>query len=277
MAAVLIALLLYFIVNTNIQKKNGNGLIWFGDYAQLSVVSGSMSGAIETGDVIVIEKLGDEDKLSVGDIVTFRSGSSLVTHRIVQLEGDRYITKGDANNTEDAASVSRDYIVGRLVSVIPRLGTFIMTLQSPLGMSIVLVVGILLVFIPLLLGGGKEDEDEDSKTAEDRPSPSEEQNDAATTDESIEMVVPAEPEQVEDSEKDEPAEPEQVEDSEKDKPAEPEQVEVSESDAADEPEQVEESEPETSATPADIKTTDGEIDVVSQPSQSGSINKETSE
>ena len=36
-----------------------------------------------------------------GDIITFHNGDTVVTHRVVKKEKDIFITKGDANKTED--------------------------------------------------------------------------------------------------------------------------------------------------------------------------------
>jgi len=73
-------------------------------YGALVIGSGSMTGELNTGDLAVYERYEDQI-LQVGDVVVFKSGSSRVIHRITdidQVNGElRYITKGDANETED--------------------------------------------------------------------------------------------------------------------------------------------------------------------------------
>ena len=75
------------------------------------VQSGSMSGNaedhIEVGDLIFTVK-PDTDKLKAGDIISYMDGNIAVTHRIIEVQtaadGKRsFVTKGDANNTEDPA------------------------------------------------------------------------------------------------------------------------------------------------------------------------------
>lgn len=78
-----------------------------------SVKTGSMEDNIHVGDYILIFKKADYD---VGDIVTFKSNEYFVTHRIVRKEGDKYITKGDANNIEDEG-IEFDNIIGKVVMV----------------------------------------------------------------------------------------------------------------------------------------------------------------
>ena len=107
------------------------------------VQSGSMSGNaedhIEVGDLIFTVK-PDTDKLKAGDIISFMDGNIAVTHRIVEVragaDGKRsFVTKGDANNTEDPA-VSEDAVFGLYKGRVPGLGDFAMFLQKPLGMAV---------------------------------------------------------------------------------------------------------------------------------------------
>ena len=75
----------------------------------VAVLSGSMENAIMTGDLILIK---DTDPLTLekGDVICYLESGQAVTHRIVEIVqeagGPAYITKGDANNTEDAPAVS---------------------------------------------------------------------------------------------------------------------------------------------------------------------------
>lgn len=83
--------------------------------APMVVLSGSMSGTaedhIEVGDLIFTTK-PDTEALQVGDVVAFKDGNVVVTHRIVAVTADesgkkQFITKGDANNTEIRPSTPR--------------------------------------------------------------------------------------------------------------------------------------------------------------------------
>ena len=108
--------------------------------APMVVLSGSMSGTaedhIEVGDLIFTRQ-ADLDQLKVGDVVAFMDGSIVVTHRIVSVSADRteFVTKGDANNTEDEP-ISADQIIGQYSGRIPKVGDFALFLQKPLGMVI---------------------------------------------------------------------------------------------------------------------------------------------
>lgn len=114
-------------------------------YSNAIVISGSMSGNIEINDMVICHS---KDEYEVGDIISFVSGNHLVTHRIIRQEKDGFITKGDANNAEDLEVVSKEQIVGKVIYVVPVIGSFISYIQSPLGMSILLFLGYGLIFIP---------------------------------------------------------------------------------------------------------------------------------
>ena len=109
------------------------------------VVTGSMSPAIEPGDLVVCRRSTD---YAVGDVITFHSGASLVTHRIVGSTPDSYITQGDANYVADADPVPRGAIVGKVVFTVPKLGTFIEKLRTPLGMTVLVLIGFALIELP---------------------------------------------------------------------------------------------------------------------------------
>lgn len=118
-------------------------------YSAAVVVSGSMSGSIEIDDLVVIHR---EESYAAGDVITFESesGRSVVTHRIVDRTEDGYITKGDANNAADLDPVPEERVVGRVVRVIPKIGLFISYLRTPLGMTCLVLIGLLLIEFPAL-------------------------------------------------------------------------------------------------------------------------------
>jgi signal peptidase I len=77
----------------------------------MSMISGSMTGTINTGDLFVDDQLTatQAQDLHPGQVITFREqpGSpTLITRRIVAVEtiggAVNYVTKGDANNAADA-------------------------------------------------------------------------------------------------------------------------------------------------------------------------------
>lgn len=103
------------------------------------VLSGSMEPAVHTGAVAYVNTRATVYEPE--DIVMFRMGDNMVTHRIVRIEDSQYITKGDANETEDMVPVSADQMVGTYMFQIPFLG-FLAAKLSP-GLLAVIAVWIL--------------------------------------------------------------------------------------------------------------------------------------
>lgn len=83
-------------------------------YSVLKVVSGSMEPSIHEGDYIYIKRT-DTDSLKAGDIISFYSQDDSIkgeinTHRISEVLSDgTFVTKGDANKTEDSVTVQRQH------------------------------------------------------------------------------------------------------------------------------------------------------------------------
>lgn len=109
--AIIAILAILGFCQVNIQKKQYINI--FG-YSVLSAETGSMSPTIEKGDIVII-KIGDEIKEN--DIITYQKENVLVTHRIVNINGDTIIAKGDFNNTDDEP-IKKDEVIGRTVFIV---------------------------------------------------------------------------------------------------------------------------------------------------------------
>jgi signal peptidase len=106
------------------------------DARPLTVLSGSMGPALDTGDVAVVERISPLDA-APGDIVTFRDPNRpdvLMTHRVRRLAARggsvRFITRGDANNVSERWEVSADGDISRVVYRVPELGHALMFLRG---------------------------------------------------------------------------------------------------------------------------------------------------
>lgn len=115
-------------------------------YSVLIVASPSMTGAIEAGDAIIIKK---SDSYAVGDVITYFPADEnfSVTHRIVRMEGDKFYTKGDANQSEDPDPVLIEQIAGKVAVKLDKVGYFIEWLKSPIGIIFAATFIVLLILI----------------------------------------------------------------------------------------------------------------------------------
>lgn len=119
----------------------------------LTVRSGSMAPAIETGDVLLFDAY-DGEGAEEGEIVVFRAPSGayegeLITHRIVRAEtvdGERvYFTKGDAASNEDAWTLGDGDIVGVYRKKLPLIADVAGHMRTAGGRMLVIGLPILLL------------------------------------------------------------------------------------------------------------------------------------
>lgn len=118
-------------------------------YENFAVISGSMEPNMPVGS-IVYSHLEDFNNIKVDDVISFKVNSeTMVTHRVVEINQDdqSFITKGDANDVNDAEPVNYSQVIGVVHFCIPILGYIAMYLRTPLGIAAIFGI----VFIILLL------------------------------------------------------------------------------------------------------------------------------
>lgn len=123
-------------------------------YSTAVVVSGSMEPALSVDDLIVNHA---QDAYEAGDIITFKSGSSLTTHRIAAVTPEGYITRGDANNAADSDPVSQEAVIGRVIWKIPYVGSVLAFFKTPFGMTTLVFIGFLILELPFFFKKRREE------------------------------------------------------------------------------------------------------------------------
>lgn len=128
-------------------------------YKAYMITTNSMEPHIKEGDVI-ITKTEKEEKLQVGDVITFQKKGILITHRITNIEENQgrkiYTTKGDNNTVEDLEKVNYDEIKGKSILRIPQLGKIIMLLQNQIVFLLLILMILILCFWKLQLQEKKD-------------------------------------------------------------------------------------------------------------------------
>ena len=109
-------------------------------YGMSVVLSGSMEDRLSVDDLVIIKATDD---YKVNDIVLFQDGNSLVIHRIIEIDGDTVITKGDANNVADEP-IQKSQIKGVLVYDITGFGAVVNILKQPVFLILILAAAFLL-------------------------------------------------------------------------------------------------------------------------------------
>lgn len=122
-----------------------------------TIVSGSMEPAIKVDDIIFNVRVDDFSALKVGDVITYKSDSSLIkdmriTHRIIDIkektDGTReFITKGDYNPGADPAPIQERDILGKTIFKIPFIGKIQLFLTTKMGWLFIVLIPALGVII----------------------------------------------------------------------------------------------------------------------------------
>lgn len=138
---IIILFIFYNLVQTKILKKDYTNFFGF---TALQISTGSMRNTLQEKDIIFVDILSEEEKeaLKKDDIVVFKQGSSLIVHRIINIEEDLVITKGDANNAEDEP-IQKNNIIGKMVKVVSRVGIWEKVFTTPsVYVSIIITIAL---------------------------------------------------------------------------------------------------------------------------------------
>lgn len=161
-STMVVALLFVFLVVVVavmlIQRSGGQETSIFG-YRLYDVLTDSMSGTIEPGEVIICKEVDDVNELKVGDIITFLApnGNYNETHRIIEivLDDDGSIayfrTQGDNSPSADnwqlnpdnikAKYVRKSLFIGGLRGFLSQWYGYVVLIMIPMCLVIALVIG----------------------------------------------------------------------------------------------------------------------------------------
>ncbi|GEM_PF-1586106 len=108
--------------------------------------SESMEPAIPLHAVVVIK---EEDFYSIGDIISYYAKIDdeivVVTHRIKDISGNMYLTKGDKNILEDRELVKPRLVIGRAFLIIPWIGNLLNFSKTASGLYLTILLPALII------------------------------------------------------------------------------------------------------------------------------------
>ena len=129
---------------------------YFG-YTAFEVASGSMKPTLDINDVIII-KIGNEN-IKKDDIIAFEYENSIITHRVVFIDGDSIVVKGDNNNTVDKP-IKKEQIIGVMVKKYSHLGLWKKVIMEP---KTLIALFITLILFDFALSYNKQEVKNDKK------------------------------------------------------------------------------------------------------------------
>lgn len=110
------------------------------------VLTGSMEPTININDFIIVKK---PNNIEINDIVSYNDGKSKneTLHRVISINGNEVITKGDANNTADAP-ININQITGVYIGKIKILGSVISFITRPIIFSFIITILFAIIIFP---------------------------------------------------------------------------------------------------------------------------------
>ena len=156
-----------FVVVIGFKANNRTAFI-FGK-APVWVMTSSMEPEIPERSYILIQKATADD-IKVGDVIMFKSDDPTLkgannTHRVVEIseDGKSFITKGDANQSNDSEPAKAENIVGVYVKNLPVLTAIGRFLFSKIGIIITLTVIfaiVMVIYVPDIIKATKKKSNE---------------------------------------------------------------------------------------------------------------------
>ena len=146
-----------FLAMMQQQGKSLNGYRIFGVLTD-SMVSPNNTlkkGGFRSGSILITKEVPPED-IKVGDVITYKpstnptnKSTNYLTHRVVKVkselngeEGIYFVTRGDANKTDDMPISSRA-LIGKEVFVIPAIGGVLTFIKENGLVSIIFIVSMI--------------------------------------------------------------------------------------------------------------------------------------
>ena len=140
---VFIALFILFIEKYlfKIEYPSVNGITAF------IVKTESMYPALLTNDIVLVDL--EDRNYQINDILSYKSKNYVITHRVKEINNDKLILRGDANNSDDPEIDKKD-VVGKVVRIVPNLRIWINVLKNIKVIICIVITMVLYITIKIL-------------------------------------------------------------------------------------------------------------------------------
>ena len=115
-----------------------------------------MYPTMEIGDVVVVKI---KKEIEQNDIIVYKDGESIITHRLIEKNNKELIAKGDANNSEDKP-ITEDMVLGKVVKILPKIGIWRKIFTSP---EVVFLIILLIIIFSITFIHTSESEEKNEK------------------------------------------------------------------------------------------------------------------
>lgn len=140
-------LILLLVINVTVillERIKGSQSLEHMPFGLLAVEGGSMEPTLHHGDGVLVWHTPFE-KIREGDLIVFLQDGELVTHRVIERNGEVLTAKGTANDIEDEPVTERNYRA-KVLCRIPAMGSLGAVYESPSTFIVFAVLLFLLIF-----------------------------------------------------------------------------------------------------------------------------------
>jgi len=162
LAYVVLLTAVLFLAVMALISTNRENTFSIGKYSVYNVLTESMLPTFGMGSIIVVKDV-PQSQIETGDIITFypvEDNSTVLTHRIIDIVCDdgetRYQTQGDNNNIPDRNLIRYNKIIGKVVFFANGWGNYLLMIRSPIGITLMVGVTILLMILAYLSDTAKK-------------------------------------------------------------------------------------------------------------------------
>ena len=86
------------------------------DHPMASITSGSMWPELKKGDLILIKGIDNKEDINISDVIVYSNVKGFTIHRVIEMNEDSLVTKGDANNVKDKP-IKYEEVVGKALTI----------------------------------------------------------------------------------------------------------------------------------------------------------------
>ena len=147
----MLLLMVYSIHNAHEARKTGESAFLFG-YRPVLVLTGSMEPYMMTNGLALTKEVTSLDDIEVGDVITYHlereNGRILrITHRIIDIDGEKIYTKGDNNYVDDGFYLTMDNVEAKVIAVFNQTAWIADKWQTTAGKVMLISIPVFLILL----------------------------------------------------------------------------------------------------------------------------------
>lgn len=121
----------------------------------------NINNQFNANDIVIVKKVNNINELKLYDVISYINEDNVnIIHRIIEIDNDSIITRGDSNNASDKA-ISFDQVVGVYTDFkIPKIGLIVFFLESYFGVLCIISIYYLLILCSIIFSKINKEEKE---------------------------------------------------------------------------------------------------------------------